>query len=148
MGTVHSTHRTDVVGQKGAGESSHGTHTMKRDRAPWPSCTELTTRRDNSAGRVEGLALARRAQGSASMYFSSSRSLLTNSCASLLGRPSSIRSADLTAGEGGGGVSPAGPALTAQSPWALQGAGPASARLAPPRRKLTHPGLAAGAGAG
>lgn len=78
------------------------------------------------------MALARRAQGSASMYFSSSRSLLTNSCASLLGRPSSIRSADLTAG--GGGVSPPGPALAAQSPWTLQGAGPTSARLAPPCR--------------
>lgn len=38
------------------------------------------------------------AQGSASMYFSSSLSFLTNSCASLLVRPSSILSADLTAG--------------------------------------------------
>ena len=71
------------------------------------------------------MGLAHRAQGSASMYFSSSRSLLTNSCASLLGRPSSIRSADLTAGGGGASVSPAGPALAAQSPWALQEAGPA-----------------------
>lgn len=37
------------------------------------------------------------------MHFSSSLSFLTNSCASLLVRPSSIRSADLTVGGYGGG---------------------------------------------
>ena len=43
------------------------------------------------------------AQRSASIHFSSSLSFLTNSWASLLERPSSIRSADLTVGgyEGG-----------------------------------------------
>lgn len=38
------------------------------------------------------------AQRSASIHFSSSLSFLTNSWASLLERPSSIRSADLTVG--------------------------------------------------
>lgn len=56
------------------------------------------------------------------MHFSSSLSLLTNSCASRLVRPSSILSVDLTAG--GGGQHQAPPALRPTSPdpyspWAL-----------------------------
>lgn len=91
---------------------------------------------------VLGLAAA---HGSASMNFSNSLSLLTNSCASLLVRPSSILSADLTAGRRAGAASgpaspqnhrPPGPPLTLGSgPAQVQGDGlpspRASAHLGP-----------------
>lgn len=59
------------------------------------------------------------------MHFSSSLSLLTNSCASLLVRPSSILSVDRTAGEEG--KSQALPALrpTSPGPPLTLGSGPA-----------------------
>lgn len=135
-GSQHTPERHDQ-GKREPRESSHSIHTMKQGKGHHePGCTKLTTAREQHGDLGRAWLAAAGPQGSASMYFSSSLSLLTNSCASLLLRPSSILSADLTAGgwwgDGTGPVSaPAGPAL--------------SLAPAPP---LTHPGLWAGAGAG
>lgn len=104
-------------------------HTTRWGGGARPGCTKLTTGLDKDDEGTHG-----GAQGSASMLFSSSLSFLTNSCASLLVRPSNILSADFTAGRGRvgwGAVSPylqpalfphPGPALTLGSgPAQVQG---------------------------
>lgn len=73
-------------------------HTTRCGGGASPGCTKLTTGLDEDEEGTHG-----GAQGSASMLFSSSLSFLTNSCASLLVRPSSILSADFTAGRRLGG---------------------------------------------
>lgn len=78
--------------------------------------------------------------GSASMNFSSSLSLLTNSCASRLVRPSSIRSADLTVGRRAGAAqappalrpsAPGSPLTLSSGPAQVQGDGLPSPRAPP-----------------
>ena len=120
LGTGGSQHTPQRHGQgkREPRESSHSKHTMKQGKRHHdPGCTKLTTAREQHGDLGRAWLAAAGAQGSASMYFSSSLSLLTNSCASLLLRPSSILSADLTAGG-----------------WRGDGTGPGQRqpRLAPP----------------
>ena len=128
-----------MAGQKGAGGSSHRTHTTKRGRAPWRGCTELTTRRKNSAGRREGLALARKGSGVRLHVLLQLPEPLNKLLRLLVGAtlqhpkrrphcgrgrcqsswPRPRRSVTLDSARGGANIGPAGPALPgAHSPWA------------------------------